>query len=94
MEEKTTEQIHTGKTRSGFAYEVPHERVDNFELLDELVALRHDKTKITTVVRMLLGDEQFARLKEHCRSASGIVALTAIERELEDIFGAIGQAKN
>ena len=94
MEEKMTEQIHTGKTRSGFAYEVPHERVDNFELLDALVALRQDKTRITTVIRMLLGEEQLARMKEHCRNDAGIVPLTAIERELEDIFSAIGQAKN
>ena len=87
-------RIHAGETESGFAFEIEHERVDNYELLEELVAMREDGSRIIPVARMLLGEEQLARLKEHCRGESGIVPVTAIERELNDIFVRIKQAKN
>lgn len=94
MEENIMEKIHAGTTKSGFAFEVAHAQMDNFELLDELVALRTDGSRIVTVARMLLGEEQLRRLKEHCRGENGIVPLTAIEREIGEIFAAIKQAKN
>lgn len=94
MKENQMKEIHTGETRSGFHFEVDHAQVDNFELLEELVALRTNGSRIVTVARMLLGDEQLLRLKEHCRGENGVVPLTAIERELDEIFGQIKPAKN
>ena len=85
------------KTASGFEFDIPKEALDDWELLEDLVDLETNGTKMISVCRRLLGAEGAARLKDHCRDENGKVAVTRIEGEIAEIFELLkddGKAKN
>lgn len=48
-----------GKTKSGFAFEIQDERLNNMELLDALTELdAGDSTRISQVLKMLFSSEE------------------------------------
>ena len=79
------------KTSTGFEFEIIDGAFDDWELI-ELIAEVSDGNglKIPAVLKKLLGDEQAAALKEHCRR-DGKVTVEAMNAEITDI---IGQAAN
>lgn len=82
-----------GKTESGFAYELPDDAMDNYELLEALTDIeKGDARKIVDAVGLLLGEEQKKALKEHLREKDGRVSTRAMWQEVTDILkGANGK---
>jgi len=84
-----------GKTKSGFAFEIQDERLNNMELLDALAELdAGDSTRISRVLKMLFSSEEKRALYEHLRTPVGTVPIEAVVAELEEIFASGQQAKN
>ncbi|WP_294526381.1 hypothetical protein [uncultured Allofournierella sp.] len=84
-----------GKTKSGFAFEIQDERLNNMELLDALTELdAGDSTRISQVLKMLFSSEEKRALYEHLRTPAGTVPIEAVAAELEEIFASGQQAKN
>ena len=84
-----------GKTKSGFAFEIQDERLNNMELLDALTELdAGDSTRISQVLKMLFSPEEKRALYEHLRTPAGTVPIEAVAAELEEIFASGQQAKN
>lgn len=84
-----------GKTKSGFAFEIQDERLNNMELLDALAELdAGDSTRISRVLKMLFSSEKKRALYEHLRTPVGTVPIEAVVAELEEIFASGQQAKN
>ena len=84
-----------GKTKSGFAFEIQDERLNNMELLDALTELdAGDGTRISQVLKMLFSSEEKRALYEHLRTPAGTVPIEAVAAELEEIFASGQQAKN
>lgn len=73
----------TGKTKSGFEYDIPEEAADDYELLEELMKIDDgDFTGVTKAVHRLLGEEQTKKLKEHLRGDNGRVSAVAMMNEI------------
>lgn len=82
----------TGKTKSGFAFSVDESVTNDMEFVDLLAdAEMNDGIKMSRVVRRVLGDEQRKALYDHLRDEKGMVAASAVEEEMEDIFEAFGK---
>lgn len=86
----------TGTTKSGFAYEVQDSVFENMELIDALAdAGGENPLAISTVCRLLFGDEQRKRLYKHLRLEDGTVPLVGVTAEIADVFAAKGaEGKN
>lgn len=83
-------------TASGFACRLDEEEIlDNYELLELLIRLDSgDRAALPAVLKLVLGDEQTAALKEHLRKENGKVATSAVHLELLEIFRAAKALKN
>ena len=75
-----------GKTKSGFAYSIDEENVDQ-EFLDALSEAEDgDPLKVSKALRMLLGDEQRKKLYEHLRNEKGHVPVKEVMEAFRDIL--------
>lgn len=89
----TTDKI-TGKTASGFDFELSPNVFDDWEIMELLGRVqREDKLAIFELFHKVLGDEQLDRLKEHCREEGGRIPLSRMNDELTEIFTAQANAK-
>ncbi len=75
-----------GTTRSGFAYEIQDEALNDFELLEQLSDLEDNPLYLPKVITKLFGDKQKKALLDHVRKDDGIVPVDLLSVELEDIF--------
>lgn len=82
------------KTASGFEFEINKAALDDWELLEDLVDLETNGSKMVSVLRRLLGNEGAQRLKEHCRDENGIVPKTKVTEELGEILNLLGEQNN
>lgn len=84
------------KTSSGFEFEIIGGVFDDWELIELLAELGEGNgLKLPAVVKKLLGDEQAAALKEHCRDRrSGKVTVKAMNAEIAEIITLSGKKKN
>ena len=83
-----------GKTRSGFAFELPADAGDNMELLDAIVEATDNPAYFAKVITLLIGKEQKKALYEHLRGEDGRVRVQAVSDALTDIFGSLANGKN
>lgn len=85
----------TGKTLTGFEFELQDDVLDDYELLETLAAVdRGEYGRITEMVEQLLGKEQKEKLKEHIRNEHGKVSATKLMDEVKEIFGGSKELKN
>ena len=83
-----------GKTKTGFEYQIPEEKLDNYELVEALGEMEENPLVISKIVDMLLGKDQKDRLKEHLRSKTGIVSSEKMGEEIKNIFESVKETKN
>lgn len=83
-----------GTTDTGFAYEIEEERLYNYEFVETLEEVESNPIALVKAVKLLLGDEQTERLKDHVRSENGIVSTVKMTNELENIFLKQAETKN
>lgn len=83
-------------TKSGFTCEIDQKVMDSMELLDGLVEMTGgNPLALSTVCRLILGEETRARLYDHLRNEEGRVPVADVDRELTEIMQAMGnQGKN
>lgn len=84
----------TGKTKSGFSYELSEARLNNYELLEVIGELDDNPLVLSRVVKLLLGEEQTTKLKEHLRTEDGLVPSDKLSNEITEIFQNQNQTKN
>ncbi len=85
----------TGKTKSGFEFEIDEEILDDYEFLELLC--RIDEGESVLVIKMvdhLLGAEQKEKLKNHVRIETGRVSAKRLLEETMEIFNATKEGKN
>ena len=76
-----------GVTSSGFQFEIPKERLNNYELIEAISDLDENPLVLPKVVRLLLGDEQTKKIKNHVRNAkTKIVDAEKLSNEITEIF--------
>lgn len=83
----------SGKTDSGFVFDIEEAVLDDMELLDELIELDNGNVlKIGATVEKILGKDGKKKLYDHVRNENGRVPAELISQELIAIFNAIGNA--
>lgn len=87
------ETVITGKTKTGFEYNIDKKILNDYELLEEIDNLGKNPVIIIKLLRRLLQEEQLEKLKEHIRNEEGMVPIDKMEKELEDIFNGINEIK-
>lgn len=84
----------TGKTSSGFEFQLEEHVLDNMELLDAIVEADENPTVIPKIVNMVLGKEGKKRLYDHLRTEKGNVPIMAVASKVAEIFRCNQQGKN
>lgn len=83
----------TGTTKSGFAFSVPEDVVNDMELFEALCDLDDgDATAVVPVVRRVLGNQKKA-LYDHLRTDGGRVPVDKVAEEIADILSAVKDGK-
>lgn len=72
------------KTSTGFEYELPENLKDDYEYFEALRKVEDNPLAVIDVAKILLGDEGYARLKEHCR-VDGRVSAEKVFAEVTEI---------
>lgn len=85
-----------GKTASGFEFTIEESALDDWEVLEAIVDISSGHySAAVRVLKLLLGEEQTALLKKHCRNMkTGRVPKNAMFRELSDILSLSGSDRN
>ena len=84
----------TGKTSTGFEYEIDPEILQDAEFLEMFAAVSkggNEAMQVFDLIRTALGDEQKKALYEHCRNEKGRVPISGLTNEMTDIFKALGE---
>lgn len=84
----------TGKTESGFEFEINKSLLDNYELVENLAELESKPLLLTKIVVQILGKEQADALKDFIRDENGVVALSKMEKEITEILKSGSKTKN
>lgn len=82
-----------GKTQSGFEFKISETVLNDWELLEQLDELETDPVAIVRFAKLFLGQEQYNKLKAHCKK-SGRVKLDLMNAELLEIFKSKPETKN
>lgn len=81
----------TGKTASGFAFELDEKALDDMNLIDALAeASTNDPLQFSRVIRLLLGDAQRKRLYDALKDEAGRVPIERVSQAVSEIFSAAG----
>lgn len=85
----------TGKTKSGFEFEISENIGDDWEMLKFMTKIResNDILSLPVLVEHVLGAEQAKALEEHCRAEDGHVSTERLSEEFFDIFAANAETK-
>lgn len=84
----------TGKTESGFEYEVSENALNDWELLELLGQIQDGEMfALTKAVKRFFGEVQLARLKEHLRDDSGIIPADAVSAVFAEVMASIKDGK-
>lgn len=80
-----------GKTKSGFAFSVDENAMNDMELVDVLADKETDDAfRMSYILKRLLPADQRKKLYDHVRTDTGRVPVDAVVAEIEDIFAAMG----
>lgn len=82
-----------GKTKSGFAFNIKAEHLNDMELVDLLASPDVDSPiTISKIALRVLGEKQKGKLYEHCRNKkTNIVEADRVIAEINEIFEILGQ---
>ena len=83
-----------GKTKSGFEYKISEETLNNYELLEVISEVDTNPLLLPKTIKLLLGEEQAKKLKEHLRTESGIVPADKLSDEVAEMFQSQKEIKN
>ncbi len=84
----------TGKTKSGFKFELDENVLDDWEYLEILSEIDEGKVqKLPKMFEMLLGKDQYKALKEFLRK-DGKVSAESMANAFDEIMGAVNDLKN
>ena len=74
-------------TSTGFECEIDPDALNDMELFDCICKLQDgDMMQLPKIFGKLLSDEDYERLKDHCRTESGRVPIERVSEELNNIF--------
>lgn len=85
----------SGKTESGFEFELDEVALDDMELLENLIALDKGEWQfLPAIVQGILGAEQKQKLYDYCRDEkTGRVSIRKVTNEVKELFSSVKTVK-
>lgn len=83
-----------GVTKSGFAYSIDKNRLQNYELLEVLVDVDENPILMPKLLVMLMGKEEKDKLIDFLRIEDGTVPSDKVAETIAEIFEEVGELKN
>ena len=84
----------SGKTSTGFEFELQDDVLDNWEMLEMIQEVDSGNTAVLTkLVPALLGAEQTQKLKDYIRQPNGVVRISDMSTAIADIFASCNTLK-
>lgn len=80
-------------TVSGFKFSIKEEALNDWEMMELLDEMDTEPQRIVKVAKLLLGDELYHKLKEHC-TENGRVKTDKMMQEIFEIFELNKNVKN
>jgi len=81
------------KISNGFEAEIQEDRLDDWEILEAIDELEERPERAVKIAKLLLGPEDYKRLKECCKE-DGKVSMSSMIKALEEILNSNGETKN
>lgn len=78
--------MRTGKTSTGFEFEIDEQKLDDMEFLDALAEVDENSLALSKIIKIMLGDEQRKKLYDHLRTDEGRVPIKAVSGEIAEIM--------
>jgi hypothetical protein len=82
----------TGKTKSGFEYELEDNVLDDYELIEALGELDENPLKLSKVIALLFGSRK-DDVKAFVKKQKGYVSTTEVSNLVLEVFEAAGNGK-
>lgn len=76
----------TGKTKSGFKYQIQKEQVEDYEFIELIGEVEENPTLLPKVLKLLFGKEQTEKLKDHLRTDDGFVPAPKMFEEFGEVL--------
>lgn len=73
-------------TSTGFKFYLDKKRLGNYEFIEAIAEVDDNPLVLPKVVKLLLGDNQADKLKNHVRDEDGIVSTEKMMSEIQEIF--------
>lgn len=84
-----------GETKSGFEFEVNEEVLDDWEIIEKFDEIQKgDIFKIIDVIKMILGNDGYIKLKNHVKEKTGKLKTEDMQNEILDILHSNPTPKN
>lgn len=78
--------IITGKTKSGFAYQIQKEQVEDFNFIELVGEVDENPAVLPKLLKFLFGKEQTEKLKDHVRTDDGFVPTAKMIEEFGEVL--------
>ena len=78
--------IISGKTKTGFAYQINKEQVEDYDFIELVGRADENPAVFPQIMTIQLGREDVKALKDHVRSAEGFVPVAKMIEEFQDIM--------
>ena len=78
--------MRTGKTSTGFEFEIDEQKLDDMEFLDALAEVDDNSLALPKIIKTILGYDQKKKLYDHLRSDEGRVPIKAVAKEIAEIM--------
>lgn len=85
--------IKTGTTKSGFEFKVDSDQLNDLDFVEDLGKADENPVFWPKVMRVALGDAQYARFKAHIRTENGKAPFDTALEEFTEILN-LANAKN
>ena len=78
---------------NGFSADIENERLDDYELFEDLVEIDENPAIMPRVFKKILGEDGYKELKECCRGADGRVKTSEMFASMREVFQQIQNSK-
>lgn len=76
----------TGKTKSGFNYQIQKEQIEDYEFMEVLGEVEDNPLLFPKIMKMLFGKDQLNKLKDHLRTEEGFVPSEKMTEEFKEVM--------
>lgn len=82
------------KTKVGFVVKINEELIDDWELIELIDGIEENPLAMIRVCKKLLGDKQYANLKNYLKRKEGMVKTSTMSDIIIEIFNSNKELKN